>query len=455
MAGLTSICCLAVWVSVLALVTCVPLQDTSPPLQKRGQSSIKVTHNHNPRRNGALEKYKTFVKHNLPVPEGLERVVARYKAKEAAAKKKRETSDHRDGSIPAESIEGDLEWLCPASVGTPGQQLYLDFDTGAADTWVFSTDTAESQVMGQDLYDPTKSKTATLVPNASWDVLYGDFSSSGGIVYQDTFTLGGIEMPNMTIESAQEVSSSFTDQKRMSGLVGLGWPIAIQTTPVMPSLLNFFGASLEQNLFTTDLKHNSSEGSFNFGFIDDSLHGSDIHYVDVDNSEGYWGVQMTGFALGGSNLRYEFNYPPTVIVDTGSTLFYVPDEAVDEYFKYVPGGNFSYDEYGYVLPCNSTPPDFWWEIGDAAGNRISGTIPGSYMIYAVLEDGVTCYAGVQSLGGFADLGGLFGDVFLKSGFQVWDVGGKRFGHAPKVLDTGMRHVTDPETFKLRKRVLVG
>jgi hypothetical protein len=302
---------------------------------------------------------------------------------------------------------------------------------------VFSTDTSTSGVAGQTLYDPSKSTTSKLVPNCTWDILYGDFSTSSGIVYRDTLTLGNITIDNMTIESARTVSTQFTKQKGMSGLVGLSFNALIQTIPAQPSLLDFFPQFLSESLFTVDLKHNSSEGSYNFGYIDHTLHSSDIEWINVDNSDGFWGVLMTGFAVENNPYRYEFASPQSVILDTGSTLFYAPDQAVTKYFESVPGANFSNEEYGYILPCNTTPPNFIWELGDANGTTITGEIPGEYFVYAVLDDGLVppgyCYAGLQSLGGFTPLAGIFGDIYLKSGFQVFDVGNTKFGSAPKPL----------------------
>lgn len=238
----------------------------------------------------------------------------------------------------------------------------------------------------------------------------------------------------MTIESATIVSSMFTESKAMSGLMGLAWPSIIQTIPPQKTLLDFLPEILIQPLFTVDLRHNSSEGSFNFGFLNDSLHSEALSFVDVDTADGFWTVSNTGFAIGGSDVKYQFNEARDVIIDTGSTLFFAPDEAVSQYFAAVPGANYSYREYGWLLPCNSTPPDFIFELGDKAGNKVTGTVPGAYFVYAHATD-ESCYAGLQSLGSFAEMQGIFGDVFIKSGFAVFDIWNKKFGMAPKPLNT--------------------
>ncbi|KAI0163286.1 aspartic peptidase domain-containing protein [Pestalotiopsis sp. NC0098] len=382
------------------------------------------------RRHGPLEYHRTLSKYNIPIPKGLQNAVNRYAEKLPVG---------GTGGVPAASQQGDLEWLSPADIGTPPQRLSLDFDTGSADTWVFTNDTATKSVKGQTIFDVNNSTTATLVPNCTWNIMYGDFSSSSGIVYKDTFALGDLVIKNMTIESAKQVSSQFSNQKEMSGLVGLAFNKLIETKPKQRSLTDFLSEVLQDPIFTTDLRHNSSEGTYNFGFIDRELHNSDIQYVDVDSTDGYWGVLFKGFAAkDSSDYSYEFAEPPTVILDTGSTLFYAPDDAVTSFYKnHVPLANFSYSEYGWILPCNSTPPSFIWELTDKSDNVIQGEVPGDYLPYAVLDTKGSpegyCYSGLQSLGSFSALQGILGDVFLKSNFQVWNVVAERIGFAPKPL----------------------
>ncbi|KAL7623913.1 hypothetical protein AAE478_005470 [Parahypoxylon ruwenzoriense] len=424
---------------ILAVTICLSLVSTvtsSPALQKAyfgpnsGKTfSVPLVHNADVPRHGPTEYLKTLKKFKANIPDGLQELVDAHKATNNKA-----VADDVGGSAPAAAHDGDLLWLTPVGVGNPPQQLQLDMDTGSSDTWIFSTDTDKEDVAGQALWDPAKSSTSHQILNCTWSIVYGDFSTSQGICYQDTLTLGNISIPNMTIESATTVSDMFTESAYMSGIVGLAWPSIAQTLPPQKTLLDFLPQILSEPLFTVDLRHNGSDGSFNFGYIDENLHDEEVGYVDADTSEGFWTVKHTGFAIGGVDVKYEFVEARDVIIDTGSTLFFAPDEAVDQYFNNVPGANYSYKEYGYVIPCNSTPPDFIWELGDADGKTVTGTVPGAYFIYAHSTDEM-CYAGLQSLGSFSEMQGIFGDVFLKSGFAVFDIANKKFGMAPKPLNT--------------------
>ncbi|KAI1118126.1 aspartic peptidase domain-containing protein [Nemania sp. NC0429] len=392
--------------------------------------SIPLAHNVDRIRHGPSEMLRALKKYNLEIPNGLQDVVNKHHAKMALLAK---PSNGSTGSVPAKSKDGDLLWLAPVSIGTPPQELFVDLDTGSTDSWFFSTETEPGEVDGQTLWDPSQSSTSALIPDCSWSILYGDWSTSSGTCYTDTFALGNVSIPNMTIESATSVSSMFTSTSYMSGLVGLAWPFLKQTEPPQKALIEFLPEVLKKPVFTVDFRHNSSDGSFNFGYIDDKLHDSDIVYTNVDNSEGFWGVQNTAFGISGENLTYSFLSPKTVIIDTGTTLLFAPEASVDTYFAKVPGANFSMVEYGYVVPCDAKLPDFLWEISDEEGNTIKGAIPGDYFIYAHTTDEL-CYAGLQSISSFTGVQGIFGDIFLKSGFFVFDIKRKRFGAATKPLN---------------------
>ncbi|KAI1438601.1 aspartic peptidase domain-containing protein [Xylaria sp. CBS 124048] len=382
-------------------------------------------------RHGPSEVLRTLKKYRLPIPDGLQETVEKHQAKTALLAA---LNDDPTGSIPTNSKDGDLLWLAPVGIGSPPQKLFVDIDTGSTDSWFFSTETEKTEVNGQTLYDPSNSSTASSIKGCSWSILYGDWSTSAGSCYKDTFTLGNLSIPEMTIEVAASVSDMFTETSYMSGLVGLAWPGLTQTAPPQKTLIEFLSDVLTKPIFTVDFRHNSSDGSFNFGYIDDQLYDSEIMYAAIDNSDGFWGVQHTAFGIGGENLTYSFLNPKHVILDTGTTLLFAPDAAVDTYFAKIPGANYSEDEFGYLVPCHADLPDFLWELADNDGNIVKGAVPGPYLIYAHTTDEL-CFAGLQSVSTLSGVDGIFGDIFLKSGFFVFDIKGKRVGAAPKALNT--------------------
>lgn len=149
----------------------------------------------------------------------------------------------------------DSEYLAPVQIGTPPQTLNLDFDTGSSDLWVFSSETPANQVMGQDVWDIEQSSTARLQSGESWSISYGDGSSSNGNVYLDVVSIGGVTVEDQAVESASNVSLSFTQRPDTDGLVGLAFGTINTVRPNQQK--TFFEnavTNLASPLFTANLR---------------------------------------------------------------------------------------------------------------------------------------------------------------------------------------------------------
>ncbi|KUI74430.1 Endothiapepsin [Cytospora mali] len=399
-----------------------------------GTLSVPVRRNTaNSKKHPAMALAKVYTKYGKEMPTRLRTIVDRHRASVAA---KRSTSE---GSVTNTPEEYDTEYLANIQIGTPAQTLPMDFDTGSSDLWVFSGETAASSVNGQTLYYPSKSSTAQKKSGYTWQISYGDGSSSSGDVYMDTVTIGNLTVSSQAVEAATTVSSEFTSDSSMSGLVGLAFS-SINT--VSPKAQNTFFAnampSLDQPVFTADLKHDA-DGSYNFGYIDSSAYTGDIYYADLYNVSasysGYWTFQSTGYAVGSGSTSSSTSTEKrsvaltsttiTGIADTGTTLLMLPDEVVTAYYSQVSGAEDSESEGGYVFSCDQTLPDFTFAVGDG-----QITVPGDYINWSpVDETNTTCYGGLQS---DSDIGlSIFGDIALKAALVVFDGGNLRLGWAAK------------------------
>lgn len=218
----------------------------------KGKATLKQTRRPGYRFNGARAVYRTYLKYGVPVPDDLLEAVAHTDAL-LAAEVKRST-----GSAPAVPIDPrfDIAYVTPVTIGTPPQTLQLDFDTGSSDLWVFSSHMPASQIRGQQIYAPDNSTTAKLLEGHTWSISYGDGSGSRGRVYTDHFTVGGLTVENQAVQCAEQVSTSFTTEDNIDGLVGLGFSTLNTVNPNSQS--TFFDnikKDLDSPVFAVDLKH--------------------------------------------------------------------------------------------------------------------------------------------------------------------------------------------------------
>ncbi|KAL2016671.1 hypothetical protein VTK56DRAFT_3173 [Thermocarpiscus australiensis] len=366
----------------------------------------------------ALSVYKTYMKYKAPIPDWLHEAVAN--ATNGAVGKR------ATGSAVTSPIDSvDDAYVTPVQIGTPPQTLNLDFDTGSSDLWVFSSETPTSEVNGQTVYDISSSSTAKVKSGYSWSISYGDGSSSSGNVYTDVVTIGGLTVSNQAVEAAKKVSSSFTQDSSIDGLVGLGFDSLNSVSPqAQPTWFDNIKSSLDQPLFAVDLKHNAP-GVYDFGFIDSSRYTGSITYVSVNTSPGYWTFTSSGYQIGSGSFS---SSSISGIADTGTTLLYLPTNIVSAYYKQVSGASNSYTYGGYIYKCSTTLPSFTFGVGSA---RI--TIPGTYMNYGPVTPGSsTCFGGLQSSSGIGI--NIFGDIALKAAYVVFNGGSSpKLGWAAKPL----------------------
>lgn len=78
----------------------------------------------------------------------------------------------------AEDVESNALYLAEVSIGTPPQKMDLDFDTGSADLWVWSSKLPErtqqatsSDGQKHNIFNPSESSTYQQT-NSTWQIQY-------------------------------------------------------------------------------------------------------------------------------------------------------------------------------------------------------------------------------------------------------------------------------------------
>lgn len=183
--------------AALAIAKPLPAADVSPKSFVVNQSIPKST-----RMTGAQMLAKTYMKYGKAIPGNVAAAAA-------------------NGQVTATPEQYDTEYLCPVTAG--GQTLNLDFDTGSADLWVYSSLQPTSQTTGHSIYNPSKSSTSKALSGYTWKISYGDGSGASGSVYADTVSVGGTTVTSQAVEAAKSVSAQFQSDTDNDGLLGLAF----------------------------------------------------------------------------------------------------------------------------------------------------------------------------------------------------------------------------------------
>lgn len=303
----------------------------------------------------------------------------------------------------------DVEFLTEVTVG--GQKVMLNFDTGSADLWVFSSLQSSSQIGSHSIYDISKSSNAKLVSGQTWTITYGDGSGATGVVYSDKVAIGSATVTSQAVEAATSVSSSFVSDSLCDGLVGLGFGSVNTVRPTQQTTwFDNIKASLASPIFAVNLKKNAV-GGYRFGATDSTKYSGSITYTPVDSSSGYWKFSTTAFAVGTTKT----SHASTMIADTGTTLILMDDTMVKAYYAKITGAYYDSSYAAYLFPCSSTKQDFALYTN---GYKIK--VPASYMSYAQVSN-TYCYGSLQSSSGLSV--NIFGSMGLKSQYVVFSKAG--------------------------------
>jgi hypothetical protein len=291
--------------------------------------------------------------------------------------------------------------------------------------WAFSTLLSSSDCSNHNCYNPNASTAYSVMSGETWKITYADESGASGIVGTDTVTIGNTTLLNHPIELANKVSSSFVSDSS-DGLVGMSFSSLNTVTPDQQKVWwETASSSWDSALFAAYLP-NSADGSFDFGFIDETKYTGDVVYTDVDTSYGFWEFDCNSYKVGNTSYTSEGT---SCIADTGTTLILMVDEVVDNYYSAVSSASYSSTEGGYTYDCDATLPDFQIQLGDTHYVNI----PGSLMNYT--KDGSSCYGSLQSVGDSRMQ--VLGDSFFNAIYAVFDTTKPSFGWAPSIALGGV------------------
>ncbi|KAG0373784.1 hypothetical protein BGX24_011242 [Mortierella sp. AD032] len=314
------------------------------------------------------------------------------------------------GHVPLTDVSPDLEYYGTVSVGTPAQNVKLDFDTGSSDIWFPSSSCTTTACKAHTRFNSAKS-TSYQADGRKWSISYGDGSSASGILGSDIVSVGGISV-RQTIGLATKESSQFGSSPE-DGLFGLGFNTIESVSGVKTFLDNAIAAGvLAQPVVSVFLPSerlfNGQGGEYLFGGIDTTKYSGSLTYVPV-TQKGYWQILVQDASYNGVSL----GQASQGIVDTGTTLIIVGDAAAAAIHKKIPG-SVNDPNNGWLVPCSAASSTA--KIGFKLGG-VTFNVPVADLAYEDLGDGSgNCFSGVQ---GGQDGLWILGDVFIKNNYCVF------------------------------------
>ncbi len=332
-------------------------------------------------------------------------------------------------------------YLANITLGTPPQSFRLHFDTGSSDLWVnsrnssycHSTSTGGKSKNRKKLklceeygtYNANASSTYEYVAS-NFDITYLDDTCVSGDYAKDDMTISGITLKGLQFGIGYETQTA-------EGIFGIGYTrnevqvgrAKLDPYPNMPQAMadQGFIASNAYSLWLNDL--DAAQGNILFGGVDTAKFEGTLQTLPVQKQDGEYSdflITLTSLAYNGSTIVD--GQKQAVLLDSGSTLSYLPNSITHEIYNTV-GAQYQNDQNAAFCPCslktNEISIDFTFSgptIKVPMNELVMGlnTAQGEPVYF---EDGQqACLFGIAPA---ATRTPVLGDTFLRSAYVVYDL----------------------------------
>ncbi|KAM3550718.1 hypothetical protein MY1884_008095 [Beauveria asiatica] len=355
------------------------------------------------------------VKHvvNVSSPSGL---VAKGQARINKVNGAEKTLGNIDASGPAEN--DDVSYIASVAIGSASWDLIVD--TGSSNTWTGA----------QKSYVPYSTGNDT---GGTVGVSYGSGQFTGE-EYVDKVTFAGLTVKSQSIGSA----SNAVGFDGVDGIFGLG-PVdltqdTVSNAATVPTFLDnlYRQGSIPSEVLGVYFKPeagsdtNDNNGELTLGGVDSTKYTGALNYVPTlksGNAAAYWGVSIASFNYGSTVLASG----ATGIVDTGTTLVYIPSAAYSKYLS--ASGGRTDPTTGLVSYTTKPTGNFSIKIG-----TVTYTLtPAQYLVptsqYGSFGLSAGKYYSWIANGGTGSVNTIIGQKFLENYYSVYDTTNARIGFA--------------------------
>lgn len=318
------------------------------------------------------------------------------------------------------------------TVGTPAQKLRLHLDTGSSDLWVNTPNSALcSSATGPckfaGTYTANSSSTYEYV-NSVFNISYVDGSGAQGDYVSDMVTIGNTQVNRLQFGIGYTSSST-------QGILGVGYKaneVQVGRAGLAP-YANLPARMVEQGLFSSnayslwlnDLQAN--KGNILFGGVDTDQFTGTLQTVPIQANGGriaeflitLTSVTLTSASIGGDNMAL------AVLLDSGSSLTYLPDTMVQSIYTAV-GAQYDTTEGAAYVPCSLANDKTRTLTFSFSGASI--TVPMDELVLDLVtssgrrpsfRNGASaCLFGIGPAGKGTN---VLGDTFLRSAYVVYDL----------------------------------
>ncbi|KAM6926107.1 LOW QUALITY PROTEIN: gastricsin-like [Lycodopsis pacificus] len=290
---------------------------------------------------------------------------------------------------------------------------------------LFTALTDGSLICAHTKFNPQQSSTYS-GKGQSFYLPYGAGSLYGVFGY-DTVNVGGIVIYNQEIGlSTNEPGQKFVVAK-FDGILGLSYPSisAGGETPVMDNMIS--QNLLNADIFAFYLSREGQGSMLSFGGVDNSMYQGQIHWTPV-TSETYWQIGIDGFQINGQETGW-CSQGCQSIVDTGTSMLMAPSQLMGS----IMAIGAQQSQYGqYMVDCSqiNNLPTLSFVI-----SGVSFPLPPSAYIIQHYQNGYQfCSVGITPTYLPSRDGRLwiFGDVFLREYYSIYDRTYNRLGFAAAV-----------------------
>ena len=363
-------------------------------------------------------------------------------------------------TIPLISGQGFF-YTAPLTIGS--QTFQVDVDTGSTTTGVAETACTSSCGGVSPLYTPSSSSVDT---KHTASTQYADGSGWSGEVWTDSIGLThGTPSANVSFVGVTTETGFFDGNgNAYQGILGLG-PDALLERYTTSYLSAVTAAGVTDEIA---FEMCANAGTMWVGGWDDTKSDAQqfAPMVPISGNNPFYSVNLQDIALGGTSLGFGASTYQQPIVDTGTSLEYLPTAAYNAYvakingdagFKALfPGQTMSDPDNGPNYGCvkagagvtdamvDAMLPAISYKLPAMGGGTFTITAPPTQSYLQNFGSGMYC----NGIGNGGNQGSLFGDTFLQSWVTVFDIKNQKIGFG---LDKGCSGAT----FRAEKQYVPG